>query len=88
MYGYVSERLCSSSNNASQTTFDLLLNACGSDFEQTAIRRATAVFANRLGNDTACGVWCLVDDLAAGVLMLTFTGERNRQNLTVSTLAG
>src|SRR3954451_4476242 len=53
------------------------------DLEQAAVRGAPAVLGDRLGEDVRRRVRRGVDDLAAGVLVLTVAGERDRQDLAV-----
>src|SRR3954465_14142411 len=57
------------------------------DLEQAAVARPPTVLRDRLGEDVRGRVRRVVDDLAAGVLVLACAREGNRQDLAVGALA-
>ena len=63
-----------------------VLGAVG-HLEQAAVAGPAAVLGDRLGDDRGGGVRRLVDDLAAGVLVLTLAGEGDREDLAAGARA-
>src|SRR5262249_8454629 len=57
------------------------------NLQQPAIASAAAVLADAFGNDPRTGVRCTMHHLSARVLMLTFAGKSDRENLASSAFA-